>query len=104
MSEIKKKRYPSDRLKLHELLKKKEQELTDLEEEVNELRSRVRQADFTAISATAEMYNVSPEQFAELMRAMHDGRTQAVPDLPVGAAVPAASPKEEDIFIENEDS
>ena len=97
MSEIKRRRYPADRLKLHELLERKERDLTALREEVEELRERARQADFTAISATAELYNVSPEQFAELMRSMHGDRTQAVPALP-------ANPEEEDIPIENEDT
>lgn len=37
MTEKKQKRYPTDRLKLHALLKKKEKELVDLREEVEEI-------------------------------------------------------------------
>ena len=49
-----KKRYPADRIKLHALLDKKENELRRLTEEVNQLRARVKEADRTAINATCE--------------------------------------------------
>lgn len=70
MTEKKRKRYPADRQKLHALLKKREQELIELQEEVEELRRLVQQADRTAIHATAELYHVTPEQLAEIMRSM----------------------------------
>ena len=38
LNDKKKKRYPTDRLKLHALLEKKEQDLIELQEEVEELR------------------------------------------------------------------
>ena len=50
-----KKRYPADRIKLHALLDKKENELCRLTEEVNQLRARVKEADRTAINATCEL-------------------------------------------------
>ena len=108
MSEIKRKRYPSDRLKLHELLEKKEKELTALEDEVKELRDRVRQADFTAIKATAEMYSVTPEQFAEIMQSLRSGQAQAVPPLPAGVTAVLApdgpgAPEEEEIITDDEE-
>ena len=62
MTEKKRKRYPADRQKLHALLKKREQELIELQEEVEELRRLVQQADRTAIHATAELYHVTPGQ------------------------------------------
>ena len=68
MTEKKQKRYPTDRLKLHALLKKKEKELVDLREEVEEIRKLVQQADASAINATAAQYNVTPEQLAEIMK------------------------------------
>ena len=40
-----KKRYPADRIKLHALLERKENELCRLTEEVNQLRARVKEAD-----------------------------------------------------------
>lgn len=43
MTEKKQKRYPTDRLKLHALLEKKEKELVDLREEVEEIRKLVQQ-------------------------------------------------------------
>ena len=64
MTEKKKKRYPADRQKLHALLDRREQELLELQEEVEDLRGLVKQADRTAIHATAELYNVTPEQHA----------------------------------------
>ena len=45
MTEKKQKRYPTDRLKLHALLEKKEKELVRLREEVEEIRKLVQQAD-----------------------------------------------------------
>ena len=82
MSETKRKRYPADRHRLHDLLEKKEESLLLLEAEVKELRSLVKQADFTAINATAEMYNVTPEQFAQIMQSLRDRQEQAFPELP----------------------
>lgn len=80
MTEKKKKRYPADRQKLHALLDRREQELLDLQEEVEDLRGLVKQADRTAIHATAELYNVTPEQLAEIMKSMFGDRL--VPELP----------------------
>ena len=96
MNENKRKRYPADRVKLHALLDKKEKEFAMLQEEVEELRSLVRQADFAAINATAEMYNVTPEQFARIMASLREDRAQAVPPLPedIDAALP-----EDDLLV-----
>lgn len=100
MTEKKKKRYPADRQKLHALLDRREQELIELQEEVEDLRGLVKQADRTAIHATAELYNVTPEQLAEIMKSMFGDRL--VPELPknVQAALavadaPAKLPAEE---------
>ena len=79
MTEKKKKRYPADRQKLHALLDRKEQELLELQEEVEDLRGLVKQADRTAIHATAELYNVTPEQLAEIKSMFGD---RLVPELP----------------------
>lgn len=88
MTEKKKKRYPADRQKLHALLDRREQELIELQAEVEDLRGLVKQADRTAIHATAELYNVTPEQLAEIMKSMFGDRM--VPELPKDVqAVPA---------------
>ena len=88
MTEKKKKRYPADRQKLHALLGRREQELLDLQEEVEDLRGLVKQADRTAIHATAELYNVTPEQLAEIMKSMFGDRL--VPELPKDVQVAPA--------------
>lgn len=100
MTEKKKKRYPADRQKLHALLDRREQELIELQEEVEDLRGLVKQADRTAIHATAELYNVTPEQLAEIMKSMFGDRL--VPELPrdvqaapAEAGVSIAPPEEE---------
>ena len=82
MTEKKKKRYPADRQKLHALLDRREQEFLELQEEVEDLRGLVKQADRTAIHATAELDNdnVTPEQLAEIMKSMFGDRL--VPELP----------------------
>ena len=90
LNDKKKKRYPTDRLKLHALLEKKEQDLIELQEEVEELRRLVKQADHTAIHATADMYNVTPEQLAEIMQSIFGEKP--LPDLPRDLAVASAVP------------
>ena len=73
---------------LHALLDRREQELIELQAEVEDLRGLVKQADRTAIHATAELYNVTPEQLAEIMKSMFGDRL--VPELPKDVqAVPA---------------
>lgn len=104
-SEAKKKRYPSDRLKLHAMLGKKEQELHELQDEVQELCRRVKQADFTAINATAAMYNVTPEQFEQIMQALRSENDRVIPPLPVKAQEAAKVPApEKEISDEEDDS
>ena len=100
MTEKKKKRYPADRQKLHALLDRREQELIELQAEVEDLRGLVKQADRTAIHATAELYNGTPEQLAEIMKSMFGDRL--VPELPkdvqaarADADAPAKLPAEE---------
>ena len=107
MSEKKRKRYPADRHRLHDLLEKKEESLLSLEAEVKELRSLVRQADFTAINATAEMYNVTPEQFAQIRQSPPDRQEQAFPELPLDAvAVPILpdEPEKEDMSGDHDET
>ena len=107
MTEKKKKRYPADRQKLHALLDRREQELIELQAEVEDLRGLVKQADRTAIHATAELYNVTPEQLAEIMKSMFGDRM--VPELPkdvqaapAEADSPATLPDEE--VIDDDDA
>ena len=100
MTEKKKKRYPADRQKLHALLDRREQELIELQAEVEDLRGLVKQADRTAIHATAELYNVTPEQLDEIMKSIFGDRL--VPELsrdvqaaPAEADTPVPLPDEE---------
>ena len=79
-----------DRLKLHALLEKKEQDLIELQEEVEELRRLVKQADHTAIHATADMYNVTPEQLAEIMKSIFGEKP--LPELPKDLTVASGEP------------
>ena len=106
MSEIKKKHYPKDRQKLHELLIKKERELEAMQAEVADIRARVQEADFAAINATAKAYNVTPELFTQLMQRLQQEKEKAVPDLPEGVeeADDPVIPDEEDDSIDNEDA
>lgn len=90
LNDKKKKRYPTDRLKLHALLEKKEQDLIELQEEVEELRRLVKQADHTAIHATADMYNVTPEQLAEIMKSIFGEKP--LPELPKNLTVSSGEP------------
>ena len=98
-----KKRYPTDRLKLHALLEKKEQDLSDLKAEVEDLRARTLEADRTAIIANCELYSLTPELLAEFLKAKFGGNEKSIVlELPEGAQPVAAlseypvKPKEED--------
>lgn len=105
MKENNKKRYPADRLKLHALLEKKQESLKKLQAEVDEIEALTREADRTAIHATAELYKVTPEQLAELMRkAYGEPGTQVVPELPAGAVKAADSGEEEADSIDDEEA
>ena len=107
MNENKKRHYPKDRAKLHALLDKREKELRAMQAEVDEIRALVKEADSAAINATAEAYNVTPEQFAEIMQALKKERKQVVPALPENVKPlfeNTAIPAEEDDSIDNEDA
>ena len=108
MNENKKKRYPADRLKLRALLEKRILELKDLQAEVEHLRQMVKQADLDAISAIAEMYQMTPEELAEIMKRLYGDRTEPLPDPPeTSVAIPAQPedtelPEEEDSLDDEE--
>ena len=102
MIEKKQKRYPSDRLKLHALLEKKEKELVCLQEDVEEIRKLVQQADASAINATAAQYNVTPEQLAEIMKKLYGDKTKPVPELPKGVTKSDGLPDEKEDSIDDD--
>ena len=104
MTEKKQRRYPSDRLKLHALLEKKEKELVWLREEVEEIRKLVQQADASAINATAAQYSVTPEQLAEIMKKFYGDRTRPVPELPQSVKDAGRQPAEKEESIDDENA
>ena len=104
MTEKKQKRYPTDRLKLHALLEKKEKELVRLREEVEDIRKLVQQADATAINATAAQYNVTPEQLAEIMKKLYGDKSKPVPELPKGVTESDRLPDEKEDSIDDENA
>ena len=102
MSETKKKRYPIDRIKLQALLEKKELELQELNAEVDQLRSRVKQANFDAIAAIAEMYNITADDLSAILARIYGTPKNTTTDLSdIAQAVPA-TPEEELIPEEEE--
>ena len=103
MNENKKKRYPADRLKLRSLLEKRKLELNELQAEVEHLQQMVKQADLNAINSIAEMYQMTPEELAEIMARLHGDRTEPLPEPPgISIAVPAVPEITE--FSEEEES
>ena len=92
LNDKKKKRYPTDRLKLH----------ADMCSELGclliegSMRSSIpdeahaAQADHTAIHATADMYNVTPEQLAEIMKSIFGEKP--LPELPKDLTVASGEP------------
>lgn len=79
--------YPADRIKLHALLDKKENELRRLTEEVNQLRARVKEADRTAINATCELYALTPEMLSAFLRTKFDTQDNAT-EIPAASQLP----------------
>lgn len=96
MNDNKKKRYPTDRIKLHTILKKKEEALKELRAEVEELRRLVKQADNAAISETADLYCLTPEKLKEIMKSMFGEPPKPHSEAFKNGATPTASEKEED--------
>ena len=74
MSMIKKKRFPTDRLKLHQLFEKRKTDLQDLQQEVKELQEAVTEADHCAIHATADAYRVTPELLKAILESVQKGQ------------------------------
>ena len=79
-----KKRYPADRIKLHALLERKENELCRLTEEVNQLRARVKEADRTA---NCELYALTPEMLSAFLRTKF-GTQDNAPEIPAAPQLP----------------
>ena len=73
-TDMKKRHFPRDRVKLHELLDKREQDLIDLQDELKDLRAAVTEADHTAIHTTAEAYSVTPDMLKELFEVLQSGK------------------------------
>ena len=73
MGSTKKRQFPTDRIKLHTLLDRREQDLIDLQEEVQELRAAAQRADQLAITNTAAAYSVTPDMLGELLSYIQNG-------------------------------
>ncbi|MBR0393256.1 MAG: DUF4315 family protein [Oscillospiraceae bacterium] len=92
MEEARKRRYPANREKLYELRDKLDAEIAERQSALNDVRKLIREADNAAIINTARIYNVTPEEFAELVKQSRSGEPN--PKKPA-AKKPAAEPKEE---------
>lgn len=101
MNDNKKKRYPTDRLKLHALLEKKEQSLQELRDEIEELRQIVKKADFAAFCKTAEDYDLSPERLTEIMQKMFGDPVKPSSATPANKAT-AGTPEQEETTDDKE--
>ena len=73
-----------------ELFKEKNREALGRALPKEELRRLVKQADPTAIHATADMYNVTPEQLAEIMKSIFGEKP--LPELPKDLTVASGEP------------
>ena len=81
---------------------KKEQEALELQEEVEHLRQMVKQADIDALVAVAEMYDLTPEELAQMMASIRSDRSQPEADIPDSITAVPAEP-EQIMFPEEED-
>ncbi len=73
MEEVRKRRYPTNREKLYELRDKLEAEISERQSALSDVRKLIREADNAAIINTAKVYNVTPEEFAELVNLSRSG-------------------------------
>ncbi len=111
MSEVKKRRYPTDRVKLHAMVDRLESEIADRQERLAEVRKLAKEADNAAIVSMAKVYNVNPDEFKQVMEYMRKHGVPG-PDLdfipdsteensPLGNSMPEES--EEEIETEEMD-
>lgn len=91
----KKKRYPTDRAKLHALFDSLLEKQAELNEEVEYVRGLVQKADNNAILSTVDSFNISPEGLAELLARLRNG------ELP--GFIPNAVPQYARTVVEEQD-
>lgn len=84
MAENTKRRYPSNRHKLHALKERLESEIAEKQEMLVEVTRLTRQADNAAIVHTALNYDITPEEFDRLMQALRT--EEKTPELPEATA------------------
>jgi len=70
VNENRKRHYPADRNKLHELCNRLEAEIAERQERLAEVRKLAIAADNAAIVNTVKTFNVTPEEFAQLVQEM----------------------------------
>jgi len=72
MSEPKKRRYPRDAARLHELRIRLENEIAERQEMLTEVRKLETSAENTQIVNMVRSYNVTPEEFARIVGLLRD--------------------------------
>ena len=73
MSESRKRHYPNDRNKLHALCERLEAEIAERQERLVEVRKLADAADNAVIVNAANTYNVTPEEFVQMVQAFRSG-------------------------------
>ena len=73
MSESRKRHYPNDRNKLHALCERLEIEIAERQERLAEVRKLADAADNAVIVNAAKTYNVTPEEFVQMVQAFRAG-------------------------------
>ena len=72
MSDTKKRRYPRDAARLHELRIRLEHEIAERQEMLAEVRKLETSAENSEIVNMVRSYNVTPEEFARLVDLLRD--------------------------------
>lgn len=99
----KKKRYPTDRVKLHALLDSLIEKQAELNEEVEYVRDLTQKADNNAILSTVDSFNISPEGLAELLARLKSGELPGFIPNAVPQYARTAVEEQEDEVIDEED-
>ena len=72
MSETKKRRYPRDAARLHELRVRLENEIAERQEMLTEVRKLETSAENSEIVNMVRSYNVTPEEFGRIVGLLRD--------------------------------
>ena len=101
MSEDRKQRYPTDRIKLRALAARLDKEIAVRQEKLAVVKKLIVQADSACIVNTAKTYNVTPEEFIRMVQALRSNTPG--PEIDPKEVVPIEEAADDEDTEETED-